>query len=483
MVFSSPEFLFLFLPIVIFGFTLTQRYLSQISSAWLLSASLIFYGWFDWAFVPLIAGSCVFNYLVGYQLSNRILKSQVRLKKTLLITGLTTNLILLGWFKYAGFLATAINAALDINVPVPHILLPLAISFFTFQQIAYLVDSYNGQIRESNFLNYCLFVMFFPQLIAGPIVHHSQMVPQYRQLPNQGLASNGQVMTGLVLIAIGLFKKIVIADTIASTIDPAFERVGDLTMIDAWSAAIGYSLQIYFDFSGYCEIAMGLALLFGLKLPVNFNSPYRSRNVSEFWRRWHITLGKFLKDYLYIPLGGNQHGMRRMYAALMITMLLGGLWHGAGWQFILWGALHGLYLVIYHCWRKAGLTLPHTLSVCLTLLVVVIAWVPFRAADLNDTLVLWKAMFSPLAYEHLPMVAAVLSDVTGASLQGVKTVFDGWELFIYLLLLVFCAKQPNVHQYLQGFKPCTKSLLITAGAACLALAMMGRPSAFIYFNF
>ena len=230
-------------------------------------------------------------------------------------------------------------------------------------------------------------------------------------------------------------------------------------------------------------MAMGLALLFGLSLPINFDSPYRSSNVSEFWRRWHITLGQFLKDYLYIPLGGSRSGILRMCAALMITMLLGGFWHGAGWQFVLWGGLHGLYLVIFHFWKKIGFSLPRAVGISLTLLVVVIAWVPFRASNIEETFLLWETMFFPSAYVHLPVIAAMLSDITGEAVTSVKTVFGGWEFVVFVLLLAFCAKQPNVHEYLAEFKPAIKPLFAMSSAACIALAMMGRPTVFIYFSF
>lgn len=483
MVFSSPEFLFLFLPIVLLLFTGAQLYWPWATKPMLVLASLVFYGWFEWAFVPLILGSCLFNYCTGRMLAKASCGCHGARAKGLLVIGILFNILLLAWFKYAGFLANAINMATDWGIPVPNLILPIAISFFTFQQIAYLVDAYQGKTKQEGFVNYSLFVVFFPQLIAGPIVHHSQMGPQYKHLPSAGLATSVQVSSGLALLTLGLFKKVVIADTIASWIYPAFARVDDLSLIDAWTAAFGYALQIYFDFSGYCEMAMGLALLFGIRLPVNFNSPYQASNVSEFWRRWHITLGQFLKEYLYIPLGGSRSGVLRMCLALMITMLLGGLWHGAGWQFVLWGALHGLFLVTYQAWKRTGLALPKPMAIAVTLLAIIVAWVPFRAQSIDETLLVWSAMFSPSLYEHLPIVAAILSDLTGDTYTGVKTVFAGWELAVFVFLMVFCASQPSVHQYLKGFKPRLKPLFGISAAACVALAMMGQPSSFIYFAF
>ena len=476
MVFSSPEFLFFFLPLTLLAFVIAQRTMPIATRPILILASIVFYGWFDVTYIPLILGSIAFNYVLGQKLVTEK-------KQSLLAFGITANILLLGWFKYAGFFASAINQALELGIPVPHIVLPIAISFFTFQQIAYLVDSFQNRMKDTGLQDYALFVVFFPQLIAGPIVHHSHMISQYAALKTRRLATSAQVTTGLLLIATGLFKKVVIADTIAAWIDPAFMQVETLSMIDAWTAAIGYTLQLYFDFSGYCEMAMGLALLFGFTLPINFNSPYKSRNVSEFWKRWHITLGAFLRDYLYIPLGGSHKGPARLIIALMVTMLLGGLWHGAGWQFLLWGGLHGLFLVIFNIWRTTGIQLPKVIAVSITLMCVVFAWVPFRAETISDALMVWEAMFSPSAYEHLPLIAAIMSDVLSDSLTSVKSVFVGWELPVLLFGLMFCVQQRNIHERIEDLKVSIKPLLAYAAMACISIAIMGQPSTFIYTQF
>lgn len=319
--------------------------------SWLILSSLFFYGWWNPAYLSLILFSMLFNYAFGTILSNG---EKPKIRKYLLWVGVTTNLGFLGYFKYANFFVDQLNWAANSNFHLEKIILPLAISFFTFQQIAFLVDSYRHETKEFNFLQYCLFVTFFPQLIAGPIVHHKEMMPQFAS--NQVYKVNYKSLAiGLIIFTIGLFKKVILADGVAIYATPIFaeaEAEIAITLFSAWGGALAYTLQLYFDFSGYSDMAIGIAFMFGIKLPINFNSPYKSQSIIEFWRRWHITLSRFLRDYLYITLGGSKKGNVRRYVNLFITMLLGGIWHGAGWTFIIWGMLHGTYLMINHAWRK-----------------------------------------------------------------------------------------------------------------------------------
>ena len=393
MLFNSFEFIFVFLPVVLVVFYwLVHRGRQDSALYWLVLASLFFYGWWKPAYLYLIVGSVLFNYFIGNLLTAR--KHSRRLRRAALWLGVGANLASIGYFKYANFFIDNVNAVLGTDYNIGTIVLPLAISFFTFQQIAYLVDAWRGETEEHNFRNYALFVTFFPQLIAGPIVHHKEMLPQFMQNDARRFNSDNLVV-GLSIFAIGLFKKVVIADGVAPYADAVFgmAKSGEtIYLLEAWTGALAYTIQLYFDFSGYSDMAIGIARMFGIRLPVNFNSPYKSLNIIDFWRRWHITLSRFLRDYLYFPLGGNRKGPTRRHVNLMTTMLLGGLWHGAGWTFIIWGGLHGIYLVINHAWRglrqKLGQDLSRstlagrTAARALTLLAVIVAWVYFRAEDL-----------------------------------------------------------------------------------------------------
>ena len=342
MLFNSYGFLFLFLPVtLIVFFALGQRQRSKkLAMAWLVVTSLFFYAWWNPAYLGIMLGSIIFNYTVGFVLSA---EDSPLAKKLVLTYGIVVNLGLLGYYKYANFFVDSLNAVFGDVIFLETILLPLAISFFTFQQIAYLIDTYRGETRELNFLHYCLFVTFFPQLIAGPIVHHKEMLPQFDRDSLYSINIRRHAV-GYSIFTLGLFKKVVLADGIAAYATPAFFAADsgiELTLFEAWTGALAYTLQLYFDFSGYSDMAIGLARMFGIRLPLNFNSPYKATNIVDFWRRWHMTLSRFMRDYIYIPLGGNRQGIiGGRNANLMTTMLLGGLWHGAGWNFLFWGGLH-----------------------------------------------------------------------------------------------------------------------------------------------
>lgn len=398
MLFNSPEFIFAFLPITLILFYFLSRFKASYAILGLIFCSLVFYGWWNPKYLLLIILSILFNYGT-YLLMGR---SNGFPRKWLLIAGITLNLAALAYFKYAYFIVDNINALTTLNISLGEIILPLAISFFTFQQITFLVDTYQDKTTKHDFSRYCLFVLFFPQLIAGPIVHHKEMIPQFsKQTLPKNISENFNA--GITLFAIGLFKKVMLADNLALIADPAFsmaELNQQLSFFDAWFGAIAYSFQLYFDFSGYSEMALGIAIMFGIRLPLNFFSPYKSKNIIEFWQRWHMTLSRFLKDYLYIPLGGNRNGAIKRYRNLLLTMLLGGIWHGAGWTFLIWGALHGFFLVVNHRWRsfsehkQNNLLIRFTvlLSPLITFLCVVLAWVVFRAESINGASQMLSAM-------------------------------------------------------------------------------------------
>ncbi|NOR57944.1 MAG: MBOAT family protein, partial [Sulfurimonas sp.] len=361
MLFNSFEFIFFFLPFTFFiYFYLLNKRLIVGAKGFLVFASLFFYSWWNVSYLPIILSSMLFNYTIGNSLNDNFHKVKIR-KKTLLSIGIVSNIALLGYFKYSDFFLENFNLAFDGSVPLLHLALPLAISFFTFQQIAYLVDSYRGETKEYDFLNYALFVTFFPQLIAGPIVHHAEMMPQFSS--KYSLVKNYKnIASGLFIFSIGLFKKVVIADSFSEIANAGFDKVEILTFAEAWATSLSYTFQLYFDFSGYTDMAIGAALLFNIRLPINFNSPYKALSIQDFWRRWHITLSRFLKDYIYIPFGGNRVGEFSIYRNLLATFIIGGIWHGAGWTFVFWGFLHGMALVVNRIWQKLNFTMPKVLA-------------------------------------------------------------------------------------------------------------------------
>ncbi len=394
MLFNTLSFLGVYVPVVLAVFLLLGR-LRRPDAAilWLGAASLVFYGWDDpWRLLPLILGSILFNFWVGRRLARRH-------EKWLLVIGVISNLMLLAVFKYAGLLAGTLASILALPPPQWSIVLPIGISFFTFTQIAFLVDAARGAAKEYKPQNYLLFVTYFPHLVAGPILHHQEIMPQFER--RETFVWNfARAACGICWFAVGLFKKTVLADGISSYVAPVYDAAahgGTIGFADAWVATAAYALQLYFDFSGYSDMAIGLSLLFGVMLPLNFASPYRATSLIDFWRRWHITLSRFLRDYLYIPLGGNRRGRWRRYANLLVTMLLGGFWHGASWNFLLWGGIHGLFLALNNVWRDSRprwLSVPRPLGWLLTMLVVLAAWVPFRATDFTACIAVWQGMLN-----------------------------------------------------------------------------------------
>ncbi|HEX3031895.1 MAG TPA: MBOAT family protein [Bacillota bacterium] len=486
MLFNSFEFIFLFLPVTFFGYLLLNRFrLTTASRTWLAGCSLFFYSWWNIANLPIILCSIVFNYSVGYFLCRGVHKS-----RALLVLGVTCNLVGLAYYKYFNFFVANLNAIFPVHLSLLKIVLPLGISFFTFTQIAYLVDAYQGKAKENDFINYVLFVTFFPHLIAGPILHHREMMPQFASLRTKILNWNW-VAQGIVLFSIGLFKKVVIADTLATWANPGF-AAASLSLAGAWVTALGYTLQLYFDFSGYTDMALGIALLFGIRLPENFDSPYKATSLIDFWRRWHMTLSRFLRDYLYIPLGGNRKGKFRRYLNLFITMLLGGLWHGAGWTFIFWGLLHGLGLVANHLWRSLGLRLPKLAGWVVTFVYVVIAWVFFRAENFSQALVVLKGMVNLQQLGFYPgQVMPFLQDlftITSPAdlwqLSSFRTPVMLWGKLVGLALaLAVVFLNLNSRQWKENLVPNKKWALAVTVMFLAGMLGLNRISQFLYFQF
>ncbi|SHN73724.1 MBOAT family O-acyltransferase [Bradyrhizobium erythrophlei] len=478
MLFNSYPFIFIFLPVVLAGYFAANRLGATAPVIWLALASLTFYSFSNWPFVALLLASIAFNYFIGRLLISRNLRERPRF--AVLTVGVAGDLATLGVFKYAGFVVANVNAMFSTSIVV-NILLPVGISFYTFTQIAFLVDAYRGKVAHYALPHYALFVTYFPHLIAGPILHHRDMIPQFESTEAKRINPR-LILYGLIIFGIGLFKKTVLADGIQPLVAVAFHQASP-SFDQAWIGALAYTFQLYFDFSGYSDMAIGISLMFGIFLPLNFNSPYKATSIIDFWRRWHMTLSQFLRDYLYIPLGGNRHGSLLRYVNLMITMLLGGLWHGAAWTFVIWGALHGLYLCINHAWANYGPRIPEALkrpvsivSFLLTFLAVVVAWVFFRA----DSLASATSVLSRLADPR-------------EIVSGRTEIAQSILIAIYAALAWFAPNTQEIVGYDHKNRSVGKSFgtwqvrpaLLYGGAAAFALGVLGiqQHSEFIYFRF
>jgi alginate O-acetyltransferase complex protein AlgI len=464
--FNSFAFLFGFLPVVFAVFFLVARRSHALASAWLALASLGFYGWWDSRYLLLLLGSIVFNHLAGQTIARALQRADRRSARTTLTMAVVANLSLLGYYKYASFFVDNLNALTGWQLQFATVVLPLGISFFTFTQIAFLVDTWQGKVKAYGLVHYTLFVTYFPHLIAGPILHHAEMMPQFARRAAFRI-NRHNIAAGVAIFAIGLAKKVLLADTLAAYATPVFSAaagLGEPKLVEAWVGAIAYTLQLYFDFSGYCDMAIGISLMFNVRLPINFNSPYRSTSIIEFWRRWHMTLSRFLRDYLYIPLGGNRGGAYRRYLNLFVTMLLGGLWHGAAWNFVVWGALHGSYLMVNHGWRhlcerldvRSGGRAAAFGAGALTFLAVVVGWVFFRADSVEAALRMLRGM---AGLNGITLTDGLENGVVGRMLAPLGVQFHGaftltelslgqvLPMMIAGLMIVFCL--PNSGELLQ----------------------------------
>ena len=484
MLFNSAQFIFLFLPIVLLVFFLLGRLREQmLALMWLAGASLVFYGWDNpYRLLPLILSSIAFNFLIG----RMVLASQSRM---LLTIGICGDLLLLSYFKYAGFLLETFSDMTGVAVQQPNIDLPIGISFFTFTQIAFLVDAYRGEAREYEPFHYTLFVSFFPHLIAGPIYHHKEIMPQFHLQENFRFHISSLGL-GLTWFALGLAKKVLFADVLAQYATPIFDAAAagkPVGLLDGWIGACGFALQLYYDFSGYSDMAIGLALMIGMRFPLNFNSPYKAQSLIDFWRRWHMTLSRFLRDYLYIPLGGNRKGPRRRYVNLLVTMLLGGLWHGAAWTFVIWGAIHGCGLVVNHAWNKIAdpyrLRLPNPIAWALTLFFVMLAWVPFRADNLSATFMMWKSLFGLHGLAPGETMTATQLATAAICISGLLAVAlfapNSQQLLSYPRVIVAALRQPT------RFVPSLRWAMAAGIAFGIAVSFIitQRPTEFLYFRF
>lgn len=478
MVFSSVPFLFFFLPItVLLYFFLNRFQAGRYCMPLLFCASLFYYAYWKPVYVSIIIFSMLLNFSVG-----QVLGLSSRYRKIIFILGIAANLGMLCYFKYTNFFLDSLNTMLDDPIPFLQITLPIGISFYTFQQIAYLSDIYTGKHDPTaeSFLSYGLFVTFFPQLVAGPIVHHREVMPQFSAASR---VPNWQNMyMGLCFLSMGLAKKVLIADTLSPIVRFCFDEAYSLTFPEALLGSLAYTLQLYFDFSGYTDMAIGCALFFNIHLPENFNSPYKAVSIQDFWRRWHMTLSRWLRDYLYIPLGGNKHGTGRTLGNLFLTFLIGGIWHGAGWTFVLWGVLHGGALVVHRIWSKIwGKSMPALCGWALTFLFVSLAWIPFRAVSFERLTLFVDGL---LGYNGFAMRQLCRNAIIRAVGLPDYLGFTG-PLLLLLLLLLVVLRCRNSQEILQNIE--SKKLMYWVSAllfvALLAILSPGYKQEFIYFQF
>lgn len=470
MLFNSYPFAFGFLPIALLLYwALTAADARRACAAFLILASLFFYGWWNWHYLFLFGFSIAFNF--GWSLPLAPTPGAdaraERRRRVLLGIGVAVNLALLGYFKYRDFLVDSAGALLGTHWRMPPLVLPLAISFFSFEQITFLVSAFRGEPGAGDFVSYLLFIAFFPHLIAGPIVRYMQIYPQFNRNTRFRLTAEN-LSDGLMIFAVGLFKKVMLADTFRPMANPLFDRTMRLGFCDAWGGALAFALEIYFDFSGYSDMAIGLARMFGVVFPENFESPYQARDIIQFWRRWHITLSFFLRDYLYIPLGGNRRGKLRRDLNLFVTMVLGGLWHGANWTFVIWGTLHGIYLWINHVWRERGHRLPGAAAWLLTFLLTTAAWVFFRAPTFSRAADFFAGMSGIHGFKFDQM-------------QNALGTHEFLRIFAGLAIVLFA---PN-RQAILSWKWDNDWLWAAAFAALAGVSIMGmaNPPPFIYFQF
>ena len=486
MLFNSYIFVFLFFPICLFGYYgLLRLKKAEAAKIFLIAMSLWFYGYFNLSYLLIMVCSIGANYMFHRVLSYRT-------RKVVVIFAVAANLGVLFYFKYFDFFLSTINTVFGASATLRNILLPLGISFFTFQQISFVVDTYRGEVRHCSFVDYALFVSFFPQLIAGPIVNHEEMLPQFSRIGRQSVLWE-QVAEGMGLFILGLAKKVLIADTFGAGVEYGYENLALLGRMDAILVMVCYSFQLYFDFSGYCDMARGIGKMLGIEIPVNFNSPYKAVNIIDFWKKWHITLNRFFTKYVYIPLGGSRVGTARMYLNLMIVFLLSGLWHGAGWNFIVWGAMHGVLYVLTRLWQRSDVRLQNTIMTLVSRLLlfayVTVAWVYFRAADISQAnRLLYTAVKGPVQKISADLAARFQVDEFWYVIKVLH--LDNKPYSRYILLWIILAAGiylsligKNAAQRMERIKYRIGSAAVFAVLALWCVLTFSEVSTFLYFNF
>lgn len=488
MLFNSYIFIFLFLPLcVTLYFVFYRLRLERTARLWLLGMSLWFYGYFNPSYVLIICGSIIGNFVISKILLRQREKGRMRSAKAVMLLGVAANVALLFYFKYFDFFLSNMNRVFHMDFAMRNIVLPLGISFFTFQQISYVVDSYRGETAGYSLLDYAVFVAFFPQLVAGPIVLHNELIPQLRAKENHR-PDAGNLARGLYLFSAGLFKKVIIADTLGNLVKAGFDGLEILTTIDVLLVIVCYALQLYFDFSGYSDMATGIGLMFNIRLPINFNSPYKARSILEFWDRWHMTLTRFLRQYIYFPLGGSRKGRIRTYVNIMIVFIVSGFWHGASWTFVVWGLLHGIAEVLTRRFRNQWDRIPGILQWFLTFGFVSFAFLIFRADSLSQAYIMFRKVAT---LESLTITPALLEGLTIPEVTHIEQLLHidgllggkyGIHLWVSLAIVLYGAL---------GMKNCQekefvcngKTLFQTVGMLSWTIVSLSGISTFLYFNF
>ena len=475
MIFSTYRFIFLFLPVTFFGYFILNRFrYYSVAKIWLIIASLYFYGQGSPAFFPFFLASITGNYIIGTAMT-RMEGSQTIQRKILLGIGLARNIGLLGYYKYTDFFIENYNLLTGSDLALKHIVLPIGISFFTFQLIAFLVDSYRGETKQYDIINYLLFITFFPQLIVGPIIHHGEIVPQFEDERNLKL-NYDNLAKGLFLFSIGCAKKILLADPMTTNAQSFFNSVpANPDLLLTWFSSIEYTISYYFDLSGYADMAIGLGLMFNIHIPQNFDSPYKARNFQDYWRRWHITLSRFLSTYIFRSVYKKDCKWRNYYIATMVTFLVSGFWHGAGWTFVVWGLVNGFFVCVASWMKRKGWSLPAWLAYPLTAVGVILARVLFVSSSFTDAWNVYKGM---LNFASLGTgLSAVLSSVWN---------FVKWHKSSGLILvigIIICWFLPNSKKMTEKFRPSLWTALYAGGLMLICVMQMNKVVQFLYFQF
>lgn len=479
MVFSSYIFIAAFLPVVlIVYYMLAHMKNSTLQRLFLIIASLFFYGYYNVKYLVLIVASIGVNYIIARAMYKSVGSRRGIVSKQWLIIGILFNAVLLGYFKYWDFFVENINLVIGSEFGLKHIILPLGISFFTFQQLSFLISVYRGEEETGKFKDYCLFVLFFPQLVAGPIVTYSEMIPQFKD-ESKRFFNSDNFASGIYMFSIGLFKKAVIADTLSVFVDNGFEMT-DIGFAAGWVISLSYTFQIYFDFSGYSDMAIGLGRMFNIDIPINFNAPYRSHSISEFWRRWHITLGRALSTYIYKPLGGSRDSLPRTCVNLFLTFLVSGLWHGAAWTFVIWGAVHGVFAVCERIWGDKLDKVPGFIRTTMTFIIVNVLWVLFRAGNFTEALEVYKGMLS-IGNIRMTQLDTVVGYVAYMNFPLIIDLVYIFAILSVLFLVAFRGKSSVT--LLANFNTTLRNLMVAAVLFTIALLCLSREGTFIYFNF
>ena len=490
MPFNSYSFIFIFLPLIATIYFMISKYFpAKWARLFLLISSLSFMSLWNVYFAAVLVFSVLFNYALGSVLSTAIGSLNSKRKNVIFFIAILGNILLLGFFKYSNFFFGTINSLFPVKLGLLDIILPIGISFYTFMQIAWLTDIYRHGGFRYDFISYCLYVTFFPYVVSGPIAYHKEIIPQLES-DKAGKFNIANVCGGLFIFAIGLFKKAAIADTLAIIANGGFDASAALTFTEAWITSLSFTMQLYFDFSGYTDMAIGIALIFNISLPANFDSPYKSLDIREFWRRWHITLSRFMRDYIYIPLGGNRSGETQTLINLLLTFLIGGLWHGAAWTFVFWGFLHGSALVVHRLWMKAGFHLNKILAWILTFNFVNIAWIFFRAKNWENALNIIKGMaglngilISPHQASNPFFQKLTVIGIKFGEWRAHLPDTDNFAYFLCIALIPFVLFAKNSNQLFDKFSPNWKNAFAIAILLACSLLLLNQASAFLYFKF